>query len=104
MSEYNPLAARLFAAALAKGDLANAYEFGLDVTDSLEMVNSSIPPEKKYNDKELAELIQSYITQIEQGRVDLNWSVNIPRLIGAVMAWLEDNALEQEETDGKVDS
>jgi hypothetical protein len=74
----------------------------LDITDDLDVVNSGIEPGKKYNDIELADLIESLSRQIDKGNANMNWALYIPTLVGAVAAWVADIATG--ESDGKADS
>jgi hypothetical protein len=102
MKDFNTLAALSMAAALRQGDRREALASALDITNDLDVVNSGIEPGKKYNDTELADLIESHMRQIEKGNANMNWALYIPTVVGAVAAWVEDIATG--ESDGKADS
>lgn len=102
MKNFNALAALSMAAALRQGNASEALASALDITDDLDVVNSGIEPGKKYNDIELADLIESLSRQIDKGNANMNWALYIPTLVGAVAAWVADIATG--ESDGKVDS
>lgn len=97
MSNFNPLTAQLFVAALRTGDKETALEFALDITSDPQLVNSGIVPGKKYSDAELADLVETHIPLIQSSTVAMAWGLYIPLVIGAVSAWIEDEIVVNEE-------
>ena len=97
MSNFNPLTAQLFVAALRTGDKETALEFALDITSDPQVVNSGIVPGKKYSDAELADLVETHIPLIQSSTVAMAWGLYIPLVIGAVSAWIEDEIVVNEE-------
>ena len=97
MSNFNPLTAKLFAAALRTGDKEAALEFALDVTSDPQLVNAGIVPGKRYADAELADLVEAHIPVIQSSTVAMAWGLYIPLVIGAVSAWIADEVLGDEE-------
>jgi hypothetical protein len=101
MSNFNPLAARLFVAAIRNSDAESAALFAMDVAD-LDLVNSCVAPEGELTDDELADLAEKHLNEIDKGIVNLVWNIHIPAFVGLVAYWNEKNVLEY--TDGKIDS
>jgi len=97
MSNFNPLTAQLFVAALRTGDKQAALEFALDITSDPAVVNTGIVPGKKYSDVELADLVETHIPLIQSSTVAMAWGFYIPLVIGAVSAWIADEVLGDEE-------
>ena len=97
MSNFNPLTAQLFAAALRADDKETALEFALDITSDSHLVNLGIVPGKKYSDQELADLVETHIPLIQSSTVAMAWGLYIPLVIGAVSAWITAEVLGDEE-------
>lgn len=102
MANFNPLAAKLFVAAMKQKDLESAALFAMDVAD-LDLVNSSVAPESELSEDELIEQCEYHLREIDKGVVNFVWNIHIPAFVGLVAYWNEKNVLEYSE-DGKTDS
>lgn len=102
VADYNHEAAREFVQALREGEKVIAHIYALAVTSDPNAINYGIPPDREYNDTELADLIQGHLNGIDQGRWDMTSLVHLPAVIGAICYWLA--AEESEEDNGKVSS
>lgn len=102
MAHFNPLAARLFLAALRQKDDESAALFAMDVAD-LDLVNGCIAVDGELSDDEIADKFEHHLNEIDKGIVNLVWNVHIPTMVGLVAYWNEKNVLEHTEN-GKTDS
>ena len=105
MSEFNPLSARLLAAALRSGDDAMVITCIGDIASDLKVLNLGRVDAKEYNDQELADLIDSTLDTMQGSGASMNWLVHIPNILSAVANWIERNTEEHEEDiDGETSS
>jgi hypothetical protein len=101
LRDYKHEAAIEFVRALRDEDNENARSMAELVTRDPNAVNYGVAPDKEYNDAELADLIEANLKGIDEGRWDMTNAVYLPKVIGAVLYWLNK---DHGEDDGKTSS
>lgn len=101
---FEPLKVAEFIDHLRSGDETAAFWTAYALSENEEMTKTAVFPDTEYNDLELAALLEAQLNYIQFAPMAEAYGTVIPKIMGAILVYLQDYAISHEDDNGEISS